>query len=154
MLANFSSFVSNFVSKIICFRYSFSYIKKFIYVWQLIIAIFENFHAVLSILLTVFCMNYLFSLTYFSNFYFQKIDDINIEIVIQFNDGYPLLFKPSVYIRSPSVDSFNFNKNLREYIDKCPIGQPLANDIIFWVQDNIHRYKVGFHFNNLNRFMK
>ncbi|VDM92725.1 unnamed protein product [Onchocerca ochengi] len=72
----------------------------------------------------------------------QQIDGISYEVIINLSTEYPIVLKPSVFVRSTMINCDLLNRELRYFIDQEILGIPLILIIIQWISDNISRFKV------------
>ncbi|KAM3724418.1 RWD domain-containing protein 2B [Dirofilaria immitis] len=71
----------------------------------------------------------------------QQIDRINYEVVIHLDSKYPIVVKPSVFVRCSMINCNLLNQELRYFIDQESLGVPLILNIIQWIIDNINRFE-------------
>ncbi|VDK83470.1 unnamed protein product [Litomosoides sigmodontis] len=73
---------------------------------------------------------------------YQQIYGINYEVVIRLSSEYPIILKPSAFVRSSLINCDLLNQELRSFIDQKALGVPLALDMMQWINDNINRFKT------------
>ncbi|CAG9535571.1 unnamed protein product [Cercopithifilaria johnstoni] len=71
----------------------------------------------------------------------QQVDGINYEVVIHLSNEYPIILKPSAFIRCSLINCNLFNQELRYFIDQETLSVPLILAIVQWISDNISRFK-------------
>uniref|UniRef100_A0A0N5AQE0 DUF1115 domain-containing protein n=1 Tax=Syphacia muris TaxID=451379 RepID=A0A0N5AQE0_9BILA len=62
---------------------------------------------------------------------------MKLSAVFQYSPLYPLSAWPTVFVRSNSLNSAEFNKQLRAYVEKLSLGEPQTVNIIQWIQENL-----------------
>ncbi|OZC05685.1 hypothetical protein X798_07340, partial [Onchocerca flexuosa] len=72
---------------------------------------------------------------------FRQNDGIDYEVIIHLSSEYPIVLKPSVFVRSSLINCDLLNRELRYFIDQETLGIPLILIIIQWISDNINRFK-------------
>ncbi|MCP9258599.1 Zinc finger protein GLIS2-like protein [Dirofilaria immitis] len=82
----------------------------------------------------------------------QQIDRINYEVVIHLDSKYPIVVKPSVFVRCSMINCNLLNQELRYFIDQESLGVPLILNIIQWIIDNINRFENRAIFYRLDGF--
>lgn len=60
------------------------------------------------------------------------------------SNEYPIIMKPSAFVRCPLVNCDLLNRELRYFIDQETLGIPLTLTIMQWISGNISRFKVEF----------
>uniref|UniRef100_A0A915Q2L5 Small nuclear ribonucleoprotein Prp3 C-terminal domain-containing protein n=1 Tax=Setaria digitata TaxID=48799 RepID=A0A915Q2L5_9BILA len=71
----------------------------------------------------------------------QQVDSISYEVMIQLSSEYPIILKPSAFVRSSSINCDLLNRELRYFIEHATLGVPLTLAIIQWISDSISRFK-------------
>ncbi|KAK6100714.1 hypothetical protein QQG55_1785 [Brugia pahangi] len=71
----------------------------------------------------------------------QQIDNISYEVVIHLSSEYPIILKPSAFVRCSLINCDLLNQELRYFIDQETLGIPLTLTIMQWISDNISRFK-------------
>uniref|UniRef100_A0A0R3RU27 DUF1115 domain-containing protein n=1 Tax=Elaeophora elaphi TaxID=1147741 RepID=A0A0R3RU27_9BILA len=71
----------------------------------------------------------------------QQVEGINYEVVVLLSSEYPLILKPSAFVRCSLVNCDLLNKELRYFIGQEIVGVPLTVAIMHWISDNISRFK-------------
>ncbi|VDM99106.1 unnamed protein product [Thelazia callipaeda] len=71
------------------------------------------------------------------------LDGAQYEVMIQLSAEYPVIMKPSVFVRSSSFDCDSLNRELRHFIENEVLGTPLIWAVIQWINDHIIHFKVA-----------
>lgn len=72
----------------------------------------------------------------------QKVQDLSLEVALQYSYLYPLHARPSILIRSNEINATKLNKQLRVYVENLSLGEPMTFSIIQWIQDNALSFMV------------